>query len=57
MWFIETETDRKKREEAQRERLLLAGEAARAKSEARAAWLAGKCPHCGRNDPMPPWLY
>lgn len=32
-------------------------EEARQKSEARKAHEKCRCPHCGRNDPLPPWLY
>ena len=52
--FVGPDTYDPKAQHEQFQRML---EDARNKSEARKAWEACKCPHCGRNDPLPPWLY
>lgn len=56
MWMIQTAEDKerlKRQATAEFERMLKDAEK---KREAREAWEACKCPHCGRNDPLPPWL-
>ena len=56
MWFIVTKEEQKRdREEVERiwsEWRERAGE----KQKARESHEAKRCPHCGRNDPLPPWL-
>lgn len=56
MWHIITEQQReeaRKNQERIFERMREEGEE---KRKAREAHEARKCPHCGRNDPLPPWL-
>ncbi len=57
MWFIVTEEERKKQEEHATQQFTRIMEESAKRSEARKAWEACKCPYCGRNDPLPPWLY
>jgi hypothetical protein len=57
MYFVETEAMKQVRQDALNKMFWDAVEDAKRKREAREAWLkASTCPHCGRHDPLPPWL-
>lgn len=56
MWMIVTEEQQKQNREAQERIFEAMREDSKRKAEARKAHEACKCPHCGRNDPLPPWL-
>lgn len=57
MWFVvsKSERDRQERHMNEQFRKMIAEHAD--KAERRRQWEAGKCKCCGRNDPLPPWLY
>jgi len=57
MWYVITKADEEKLREQGAERLRRSLEEARKKQEAREAHQKSTCcPHCGRSDPLPPWL-
>lgn len=56
MWHWIDEEQQKKDLENQMRILNKVREEAELKQKARDAHEANRCPHCGRNDPMPPWL-
>lgn len=58
MYHIISEEDRKRNQEAQAKELERSMEEARERAEQREAWRKShpRCPHCGYEPPLPPWL-
>lgn len=56
MWHIIDEERQEENRKRQQEIFDASREEAERKQKAREAHEANKCPHCGRNDPLPPWL-
>jgi len=56
MWLITPKQEQKERERRTMEIYERMLELGKKKREAREAYEANRCPHCGRNDPLPPWL-
>ena len=57
MWYVVTPEETEKQNRYASEQFKRAVEEAERKRKARESHDACKCPHCGRNDPLPPWLY
>ncbi len=57
MWIFTGKEDRERQEQFMADQMRKMIAEHEEKRKRRAAWEAGKCPHCGRNDPIPPWLY
>jgi hypothetical protein len=57
VWHIMTDKDTKERELSMAEQMRRLFDEARKKLEAREEFVKiTTCPHCGRHDPLPPWL-
>lgn len=56
MWIVVTPEEEKAAKEAQMREFRRGLKKAEEKRKAREAHEACRCPHCGRNDPLPPWL-
>ena len=57
MWYIVDEKEREENAKRIMENFKRASEEAAKREAARKAWLESHtCEHCGRHDPLPPWL-
>lgn len=57
MWMIESQLEKEKRDAYQQEQFARMVEESRKKDEALQKFKeTHTCPHCGRCDPIPPWL-
>lgn len=57
-WTLETQEQKKARDAAwvaQKARMI--EQAKQQQAADHQAWAAKRCPYCGRDDPLPPWLH
>lgn len=56
MWIVIDEKQQQASREAMERMFEQGRKEAEERRKAREAHEACRCPHCGRNDPLPPWL-